>query len=110
MTRKDLLLDDQYIKDRVENIIVSGKPIGKMRDELSKFFISLRNELMDNDPKKPWEVGDRVRITKQVGGHNFENNEKVVIAKIEDTPDGYSYLASNGKTFWWIDDTEGIRI
>lgn len=47
MTREELIKSNEYITANVECIVVSGKPVGKMREEINEFFIVLRNELLE---------------------------------------------------------------
>jgi len=49
MKRWKLINSDEYIKASVECIVTSGKPIKKTRNELNKFFIQLKKELLHGE-------------------------------------------------------------
>lgn len=48
MTREELINSDEYIAVNVECIVVSNKSVKKMREELNKFFLDLKAELLSS--------------------------------------------------------------
>jgi hypothetical protein len=46
MTREELINSDEYIAVYVEGVVTSNKSVKKMREELNKFFLDLKAELL----------------------------------------------------------------
>ena len=51
-----------------------------------------------------YRVGDRVRVVKNLSGHEFETGNIVTVESLDS--DGDIYSASNGTDYWFIDDSE----
>jgi len=48
-------------------------------------------------------VGDKVKITNNIDGHEFKTGEIVTITKVNGEND---YTANNKDDFWWIGEEE----
>lgn len=55
MTREKLIKSDEYVSATVECIVVSKKSVKKIRSELNKFFLGLRDELLSLPVKEKCE-------------------------------------------------------
>lgn len=53
MKRFELISSDEYVKAHIECIIRSGRPVNKMRPEMDKFIIDLKNELIHSLKQSP---------------------------------------------------------
>mgnify|MGYP001557638411 FL=1 len=52
MIREELIKSDSWIVAHIECIVISKKPIRKIRKELTEFFIEYRNELLNFSNQK----------------------------------------------------------
>ncbi len=76
-----------------------------------KFADALLAELANTKPKptqRPWKVGDKVRITKEIHGHAFKDGKVVElrIFKGDSLGEAKWFAKDNKGIEWWISEEE----
>lgn len=61
MTRKELIESDEYTIAAIEVMVVSGRGVKDTRQELTKYFLSLKNELIQSHESTIQELKDRIK-------------------------------------------------
>ena len=55
-------------------------------------------------------VGDKVRVTKEINGHQFKIGEEVVLAEeavlAEEVPEYMSWRCQGENDWWWLTEEE----
>ena len=67
------------------------------------------NEIIKLFNNKVFEVGQIIKVTSCIYGHEFDLGEIIAIEDYEPTQTT-SWLCSNGKNSWWLSEDEGIII
>ena len=85
--------------EKIENDSISHYDFNEVLDMLKDLLVS----------NKVFAIGQMIKVTSCIHGHEFELNDIVAIIDYEPSQTT-QWLCSNGKRKWWLNEDEAIVI